>query len=344
MHLQKPKMVWGMLLLVLVGQVWIPRCHSGKITEITPGEGKQNNSLQMISEDGLDVPEIASKSPAGHPEREPDISGNETKVLGGSRENVEDDSKPQQGTLPTETQPMTSIAEDNFSYISRGNTGTRMQAAPVPTTGPSSFATSLNYSLSSVSRLSAMDAAIHRLNVQFHGMDIKFSQLSQSVTKLRTKLNDNEDTITNLSEMNIRNMKQIGQLEGCMKGRRFSRKCYLLFLQFESYPTAQQLCQSRGGNLAMPTDQQEYAALAQYIHDALFPSNWPVWIGINDQRSEGMYLYENGHRVSFFNWYKDHLVSQPNGSARENCISVSSDDGKWWDNDCSRRMYYVCEY
>nr|XP_033817174.1 C-type lectin domain family 11 member A isoform X2 [Geotrypetes seraphini] len=312
MHLQKPKMVWGMLLLVLVGQVWIPRCHSGKITEITPGEGKQNNSLQMISEDGLDVPEIASKSPAGHPEREPDISGNETKVLGGSRENVEDDSKPQQGTLPTETQPMTSIAEDNFSYI--------------------------------FSRLSAMDAAIHRLNVQFHGMDIKFSQLSQSVTKLRTKLNDNEDTITNLSEMNIRNMKQIGQLEGCMKGRRFSRKCYLLFLQFESYPTAQQLCQSRGGNLAMPTDQQEYAALAQYIHDALFPSNWPVWIGINDQRSEGMYLYENGHRVSFFNWYKDHLVSQPNGSARENCISVSSDDGKWWDNDCSRRMYYVCEY
>ncbi|XP_030051296.1 C-type lectin domain family 11 member A [Microcaecilia unicolor] len=295
-------MIWGGLLLVLVGQIWIPACHSAETTEITLGEGKRNNSLQMISEDGLDIPETARKSPVGRPEREPDVSGNETAVEG---------SQPQQTALPTEALP-TSTAEDNFSYI--------------------------------FTRLSAMDAAIHRLNVQFHGMDVKFSQLSQSMAKLRTKLDDNEDTIASLSEMNIRNMKQVGQLEGCLKGRRFTRKCYLLFLQFESYPTAQQLCQSRGGNLAMPADQQEYISLAQYIHDALFPSNWPVWIGINDQRSEGMYLYESGYRVSFFNWYKDHLVSQPNGGAMENCISVSSDDGKWWDNDCSLRMYYVCEY
>lgn len=94
----------------------------------------------------------------------------------------------------------------------------------------------------------------------------------------------------------------------------------------------------------MPIDQNEYAALAQYAHDAFFPFNWPIWIGIHDRRSEGMYLFENGHRVSFFNWYKDHLVTQPNGGILENCVSISSDDGKWWDNDCSRRMYYICEY
>ncbi|KAM4016955.1 C-type lectin domain family 11 member A isoform 2-T2 [Anomaloglossus baeobatrachus] len=130
----------------------------------------------------------------------------------------------------------------------------------------------------------------------------------------------------------------------CLKGKRYYRKCYLIFQHFENYATAQQLCHSRGGNLAMPIDENEFAVLAKYVHDAFFPFNWPIWIGIHDRRSEGMYTFENSHRVSYFNWYKDHLVTQPNGGALENCVSISSDDGKWWDNDCSRRMYYICEY
>ncbi|XP_029441205.1 C-type lectin domain family 11 member A [Rhinatrema bivittatum] len=304
-------MIWGRLLLVLVGQSWIPAGHAAETTELGLGAGKQKHLLETISQGRPEAPETAAQSPVGHPEHEPEASSNRTEGAEGSQGNVEEGDKshgfPGQTALPT-----TAAAEDNFSYI--------------------------------FSRLSAMDAAIHRLNVQFHSMDVKLSQLSQNVAKLRTKLDDNQDTISSLSEMNTRSLRQIGQLEGCLKGRRFTRKCYLLFLHFESYAAAQQLCHGRGGSLAMPADQQEYAALAQYVHDALSPFNWPVWIGINDQRSEGMYLYESGHRVSFFNWYKDHLVTQPNGGTVENCISVSSDDGKWWDNDCSRRMYYVCEY
>uniref|UniRef100_A0A8C5QWM0 C-type lectin domain containing 11A n=1 Tax=Leptobrachium leishanense TaxID=445787 RepID=A0A8C5QWM0_9ANUR len=163
-----------------------------------------------------------------------------------------------------------------------------------------------------LSRITALESAIHRLNVQFYGMDVKMSQMSQSLSKIRTKLSEAEDTITSVSELNLRNQRQIGQIEGCLKGKRLFRKCYLIFQHFESYAIAQQNCHNRGGNLAMPTDQQDFAALAQYVHDAFFPFNWPVWIGINDLRSEGMYLYENGHRVSFFNWYKDSLVTQPN--------------------------------
>ncbi|KAG8567676.1 hypothetical protein GDO81_013743 [Engystomops pustulosus] len=215
--------------------------------------------------------------------------------------------------LATTAQPATTLpADDNLSYI--------------------------------LSRLSAIEAAIHRLNVQFYGLDVKVSQMSQSVSKMRTKISEAEDTLATVSEMNARNQKQIGQIEGCLKGRRYYRKCFLIFQHFENYATAQQLCHNRGGNLAMPIDQNEFAALAQYVHDAFFPFNWPIWIGINDLRSEGMYTFENGHRVSYFNWYKDPLVTQPNGGILENCVSISSDDGKWWDNDCSRRMYYICEY
>uniref|UniRef100_A0A8C9A7Y8 C-type lectin domain containing 11A n=1 Tax=Prolemur simus TaxID=1328070 RepID=A0A8C9A7Y8_PROSS len=35
---------------------------------------------------------------------------------------------------------------------------------------------------------------------------------------------------------------------------------------------------------------------------------------------------------------------QPNGGALENCVAQASDDGSWWDHDCERRLYYVCEY
>ncbi|KAM3921091.1 C-type lectin domain family 11 member A [Leptodactylus fuscus] len=229
------------------------------------------------------------------------------------KETDEEESKEDKAVTSTTAQPTTTLpADDNLSYI--------------------------------LSRLSGIEAAIHRLNVQFYGLDVKMTQMSQSVSKIQTKLSEAEDTVATVSEMNARNQRQIGQIEGCLKGKRYYRKCYLIFQHFENYATAQQLCHSRGGNLAMPIDQNEFAAVAQYVHDAFFPFNWPVWIGINDLRSDGMYTFENGHRVSYFNWYKDHLVTQPNGGILENCVSISSDDGKWWDNDCSRRMYYICEY
>lgn len=94
----------------------------------------------------------------------------------------------------------------------------------------------------------------------------------------------------------------------------------------------------------MPADATEVATLSRYLHDVFQPYNWPAWVGIHDRRSEGLWLFESGQRVSVFNWYRDHLVTEPSGGTAENCVSFSSDDGKWWDNDCERRMYYVCEY
>ncbi|XP_040183414.1 C-type lectin domain family 11 member A [Rana temporaria] len=211
--------------------------------------------------------------------------------------------------------------------------------AQTPTTIPADD--NLSYILS---RLSGIESAIHRLNVQFYGLDVKVSQMYQSLSKMRNKLSDADDAITTVSEMNLRNQRQIGQIEGCLKGKRYTRKCYLIFQHFEDYDTAQKHCYSRGGNLAMPIDQQEFGAVAQYVHDVFFPFNWPVWIGINDRRSDGLYLFENGHRVSYYNWFKDPLVTEPNGGVKENCVSISSNDGKWWDSDCTRRMYYICEY
>lgn len=122
------------------------------------------------------------------------------------------------------------------------------------------------------------------------------------------------------------------------------QKCFLVYRVYDTYVGASQKCQERGGRMAMPRDRREQEALAEYVKLALPGSNWPVWLGINDLRSEGLYLFDDGTRVSYFQWRKHFLSSQPDGGKRENCVAMSSDDGDWWDNYCDRRMYYLCEF
>ncbi len=95
--------------------------------------------------------------------------------------------------------------------------------------------------------------------------------------------------------------------------------------------------------MAMPRDRKEQEALAEYVK-SVFHGNWHVWLGINDERSEGLYLFEDTTRVTYFQWRKHFLSSQPDGGKRENCVAMSSDDGDWWDTYCERRMYYLCEF
>ena len=146
---------------------------------------------------------------------------------------------------------------------------------------------------------------------------------------------------------------------GCLKGARLGHKCFLLSRDFEAQAAAQARCVARGGSLAQPADSRQMETLTRYLRAALAPYNWPVWLGVHDRRAEGLYLFENGQRVSFFAWHRapspepgarpsaaPHPFSpnQPNGGVLENCVAQASDDGSWWDHDCDRRLYYVCEF
>uniref|UniRef100_A0A672N2A9 C-type lectin domain containing 11A n=1 Tax=Sinocyclocheilus grahami TaxID=75366 RepID=A0A672N2A9_SINGR len=104
---------------------------------------------------------------------------------------------------------------------------------------------------------------------------------------------------------------------GCQKGRKIGYKCFLAYRAYENYTDASQKCQERGGRMAMPRDRKEQEALAEYVK-SVFHGNWPVWLGINDERSEGLYLFEDTTHVTYFQWRKHFLSSQPDGGKREN--------------------------
>ncbi|XP_043541346.1 C-type lectin domain family 11 member A [Chiloscyllium plagiosum] len=133
--------------------------------------------------------------------------------------------------------------------------------------------------------------------------------------------------------------------KGCAKGRRVNAKCFLGVKSFETFEDSARLCGAGGGHLAMPRGVTEAEALAAYTKSFFGPGNWPAWIGVTDRHSEGVYVFQDGVRVAPGDqWYRHPQLGQPNGGAQENCVALSTDDGKWWDKDCGRRMYFICEY
>ncbi|XP_077442858.1 C-type lectin domain family 11 member A isoform X1 [Stigmatopora argus] len=210
-----------------------------------------------------------------------------------------------------------------------------------PTTPVSDFEASYNYVLS---RLAGMDQVIHKLNVGHYTLDVRVDQLMERLSRMEVKVVELEDKIREVYQHGKDNRKATGRLEGYQKGLRVGYKCYLVYDNFEDYAGASRKCQERGGRMAMPRDRREQEALADYVKSFFRPNNWPVWLGINDLAVEGVYLFEDGTAVSYFQWRKHFLSSQPDGGKRENCVAMASDDGDWWDQYCDRVMNYMCEF
>ena len=68
--------------------------------------------------------------------------------------------------------------------------------------------------LSPVSRLAAMDQAIHRLNVGHYTLDVKMSQLLDKVNRLDGRIGDIVDTVQQVSLLSKENRKEVGRVEG----------------------------------------------------------------------------------------------------------------------------------
>ncbi|XP_074049886.1 C-type lectin domain family 11 member A [Macrotis lagotis] len=211
-------------------------------------------------------------------------------------------------------------------------------------------------------RLTGLDSGLHQLHVRLYTLDARVAELSRGLQLLRKEARDTREALEALEATQKQGRRERGRLEGCLKGLRLGHKCFLLFRDFQAQSAAHAQCGVRGGSLAMPADRTQMEGLSRYLKAALAPYNWPVWLGIHDRRAEGLYLFENSQRVSFFAWHRTPVLDspgaptphgpghpalgpdQPNGREQENCVAQASDDGSWWDHDCERRFYYVCEF
>lgn len=210
-----------------------------------------------------------------------------------------------------------------------------------PTNPASDYENSYNYILS---RLAGVDQSLHRLEVGHYTLDVKVSQMMERLSRMDAKVSELEDSLQDVFRHSRDTRKEIGRLEGCQKGLRLGYKCYLAYERREDHAGASRRCLEWGGRMAMPRDRRETEALSHYVRGVFQPGDRPVWLGLSDRASEGHFLFEDGTPVSYFQWRRHFLSSQPDGGRRENCVSMSSGDGDWWDTYCQRSISYVCEF
>ena len=108
----------------------------------------------------------------------------------------------------------------------------------------------------------------------------------------------------------------------------------------ETHENALKRCQELSSNARLFQPQNLWMNSLVYQWTKQISEDYYYWIGINDSNEEGKWVFDqSGEEVTYTNWYSD----QPNGGTSENCASVESFSGLWFDVSCNGEDNYICE-
>ena len=130
--------------------------------------------------------------------------------------------------------------------------------------------------------------------------------------------------------------------DGSVAKTDYNHHQYELFDAKMTWKHAKEICESRGGHLAVINSSEENEALAN-IASSL--SNY-VWIGGTDEDSEGNWHWINGDDFSYTNWYSGEPNNYAEGGGSENYMGLLGRTGQWNDaaNDNPYISGFICEY
>ncbi|KAM5141340.1 uncharacterized protein ACMZJ9_015084 [Mantella aurantiaca] len=117
---------------------------------------------------------------------------------------------------------------------------------------------------------------------------------------------------------------------------RANNKIYVINEVEVTYSVARVSCAKAGGQLAMP----QTAAENEAIFSICGPAKQHTFMGINDLQTEGVFRYLSGEDITYSNWGP----GEPNNVLNnEHCVEMR-EAGKWNDENCSSKRFYVCEF
>ncbi|XP_018431303.1 PREDICTED: pulmonary surfactant-associated protein D-like, partial [Nanorana parkeri] len=103
-----------------------------------------------------------------------------------------------------------------------------------------------------------------------------------------------------------------------------------------TYPEAKVSCASAGGQLATPRTSEENQAIFSISRNL----KKHAFMGITDMQTEGVFRYPSGETITYSNWGP----SEPNNTnGVEDCVEIR-ETGKWNDENCSSKRFYICEF
>ncbi|XP_077323752.1 pulmonary surfactant-associated protein A-like [Lithobates pipiens] len=117
---------------------------------------------------------------------------------------------------------------------------------------------------------------------------------------------------------------------------RSRNKNYILNRFEVTYDEAKTICASGGGQLAVPRTQEENQAIFSLRKKV----QMHTFMGINDLQYEGDFRDLSGQVIRYFNW----RAGEPNNLRNnEDCVEMW-DDGRWNDENCASKRFFICEF
>ncbi|XP_050706147.1 spore coat protein SP96-like [Eriocheir sinensis] len=122
-------------------------------------------------------------------------------------------------------------------------------------------------------------------------------------------------------------------LECWIGWQRFGSACYLFdSTSSRNWDQARSYCRTYGGDLVKITSQGENQFIGQNIKNK-------VWIGINDQKNENVFVWTDGSRPGYTAWEK----GQPDDFLGEDCVEMWTKSFGWNDIPCTHKLGTVCQ-
>ncbi|KAJ8036748.1 Macrophage mannose receptor 1 [Holothuria leucospilota] len=116
----------------------------------------------------------------------------------------------------------------------------------------------------------------------------------------------------------------------------FRESCFHVITTPMNFSQAQVTCEDRLANLASVVDGYEEG----FVETLLFQNNLEsAWIGLNDVKDEGMFVWTDTWPVWYTNWGHD----EPSRGEGEGCVALNS-DGTWNDTVCSEERPAICKF
>nr|XP_061789903.1 tetranectin-like [Nerophis lumbriciformis] len=129
----------------------------------------------------------------------------------------------------------------------------------------------------------------------------------------------------------------------CLRGTKVLGKCFLADPVKKNFHAASDDCVAKGGSLSTPVSGDENDQLFIYVRQSIGPEE-PIWLGVNDMVTEGLWLDQSGSNLRFKNWETE-ITTQPDGGRIQNCGVLSmTANGKWFDESCRAEKASVCEF
>lgn len=112
--------------------------------------------------------------------------------------------------------------------------------------------------------------------------------------------------------------------------------CYKIFHERHTWAEAREICRTLHGDLVLIQDDKKQ----KFVYEN-FAVGKTLWIGLRRKYVGGAFKWVDGTDLEFENW-----VPRSPDTDNEECGEMTDYEafkGKWNDNDCSRRMPYICE-